>query len=75
VVGLFCYLTKLDEGIRSAYICVVIIIGADHFADLSPPIDRVATSQSVQSWASWYRGFSQKLGRGLRQRVHGQVAR
>ena len=41
VVGLFCYLTKLDEGIRSAYICVVIIVGADRLADLSPPIDRV----------------------------------
>ena len=42
VVGLFCYLTKLDDGIRSAYICVVIMIGADRFADLSTPIDRVA---------------------------------
>ena len=37
VVGLFCYLTKLDDGIRSAYICVVIIISTDRFADLRRP--------------------------------------
>jgi uncharacterized membrane protein YgaE (UPF0421/DUF939 family) len=41
MVGLFCYLTKLDEGIRSAYICVVIIVGVDRLADISPPIDRM----------------------------------
>src|SRR5689334_12787368 len=42
VVGLFCYLTKLDDGVRSAYICVAIVIGADRLAVLSPPIERVA---------------------------------
>jgi uncharacterized membrane protein YgaE (UPF0421/DUF939 family) len=42
VVGLFCYLSNLDDGVRSAYICVVIIIGADSLAVLSPPIERVA---------------------------------
>jgi uncharacterized membrane protein YgaE (UPF0421/DUF939 family) len=42
LVGLFCYLANLDDGIRSAYICVVIIIGVDRFAAVSPPIDRVA---------------------------------
>lgn len=41
VVGLFCYVTTLDEGIRSAYICVVIIVGVDRLGDLSPPVDRV----------------------------------
>lgn len=42
LVGMFCHLANLDDGLRSAYICVVIIIGADRFAALSPPIDRVA---------------------------------
>jgi uncharacterized membrane protein YgaE (UPF0421/DUF939 family) len=43
LVGLFCHLTNLDDGLRAAYICVVIIIGADRFAALSPPIGRVAS--------------------------------
>ena len=42
LVGLFCQLAKLDDGLRSAYICVVIIIGTDRLAAVSPPIDRVA---------------------------------
>src|SRR5919108_945211 len=43
LVGLFCHLTNLDDGLRAAYICVVIIIGTDRFAALSPPIGRVAS--------------------------------
>lgn len=42
LVGLVCQLTKLQDGIRSAYVCVIIIMGIDHFAGLSPPIDRVS---------------------------------
>lgn len=42
LVGLFCHLANLDDGLRSAYICVIIIIGADQFGALSAPIDRVA---------------------------------
>ena len=42
LAGLFCHLAGLDDGLRSAYICVVIIIGVDRFAARSPPMGRVA---------------------------------
>jgi uncharacterized membrane protein YgaE (UPF0421/DUF939 family) len=80
VVGLFCYLIKLDEGIRSAYICVVIIIGADRFADRSPPIDRVATVTVgsslgvVVSWIfakKWDAVFRKGAWRGCALMRHG----
>lgn len=41
VVGLLCYLTGLDDGIRSAYICVLIVIGADPLGLIAPAIERV----------------------------------
>jgi uncharacterized membrane protein YgaE (UPF0421/DUF939 family) len=75
VVGLFCYLTKLDEGIRSAYICVVIMIGADRFADLSTPIDRVAavTVGSILGVVvSWIFAKIETWSSG---RMHGEIAR
>ena len=75
VVGLFCYLTKLDEGIRSAYICVVIMIGADRFADLSTPIDRVAavTVGSILGVVvSW---IFAKIETRSSARMHGEVVR
>jgi uncharacterized membrane protein YccC len=56
VVGLFCYMTKLDDGLRSAYICVIIVFGADRFAALSPPIYRivaVAIGSAVGIGVSW----------------------
>jgi uncharacterized membrane protein YgaE (UPF0421/DUF939 family) len=75
VVGLFCYLTKLDDGIRSAYICVVIIISTDRFADLSPPIDRVAavTVGSILGVVvSW---IFARIGTRSSARTHGGVVR
>jgi uncharacterized membrane protein YgaE (UPF0421/DUF939 family) len=75
VVGLFCYLTKLDDGVRSTYICVAIVIGADRLAVLSPPIERVAavtvgsTLGVVVSWV-----FA-KIGVWSSTRMHGTIAR
>jgi uncharacterized membrane protein YgaE (UPF0421/DUF939 family) len=75
VVGLFCYLTKLDDSVRSAYICVVIIIDADRLAVLSPPIERVAditvgsTLGVVVSWV-----FA-KITAWSSARMHGTIAR
>ncbi len=56
LVGLICQLTKLQEGIRSAYVCVIIIMGIDRFAGVSPPIDRVSAviiGAAVGVGASW----------------------
>lgn len=56
LVGLFCHIFNLDEGLRSAYICVVIILGADRFAVLSPPLDRVmavAIGSAIGVGVSW----------------------
>ena len=75
MVGLFCYLTKLEDGGRSAYIYVVIIIGANRLAVLSPPIERVAavtvgsTLGVVVSWV-----FA-KIGVWSSARMHETIAR
>jgi uncharacterized membrane protein YccC len=56
LAGLFCHLAGLDDGLRSAYICVVIIIGVDRFAALSPPMGRVAAvavGSAVGVGVSW----------------------
>lgn len=42
LVGLICQVTKLEDSLRSAYVCVIIIMGVDRFAGVSPPIDRVS---------------------------------
>jgi hypothetical protein len=43
---------QLDDGVRSAYICVASVIGADRLAVLSPPIESAwQPLQSVQRWA------------------------
>ncbi|RTL69048.1 MAG: hypothetical protein EKK42_08130 [Pseudonocardiaceae bacterium] len=42
VTGLFCYLAGLSEGIRSAYVSVIIVIGADPLGLLAPAVERVA---------------------------------
>jgi uncharacterized membrane protein YgaE (UPF0421/DUF939 family) len=41
LAGLFCHFTNLDDGLRSAYICVVIIM-TEGFATPSSPVHRVA---------------------------------
>ncbi|ODU00747.1 MAG: hypothetical protein ABS81_22725 [Pseudonocardia sp. SCN 72-86] len=41
VTGLFCYLAGLSEGIRSAYVSVIIVIGADPLGLLAPAVERV----------------------------------
>ena len=56
LVGLFCHLSNLEDGLRSAYICVVIIIGADRVGALSPPIDRivaVGVGSAIGVGVSW----------------------
>lgn len=43
LVGLICHLAYLDDSVRTAYVSVGIVMAADRFAALSPPIDRIAS--------------------------------
>lgn len=62
VVGMLCYLAGLADGIRSAYICVIIVIGADPSGAIPPAIERIGAvaagsvigvlvSQILAKWA------------------------
>jgi uncharacterized membrane protein YgaE (UPF0421/DUF939 family) len=43
LVGLICHVAYLDDGLRSAYVSVVIVMAADRFVTLSPPLDRIGS--------------------------------
>lgn len=43
IAGLICYLAYLDDGLRSAYISVIIVMAADKFAALTPPMERIVS--------------------------------
>lgn len=43
LVGVICHLAYLDDGLRSANVCVAIVMAADRLDTLSPPLDRIAS--------------------------------
>jgi uncharacterized membrane protein YgaE (UPF0421/DUF939 family) len=43
LVGLICHLAYLDDGLRSAYVSVAIVMAADKFVTFSPPLDRIGS--------------------------------
>jgi uncharacterized membrane protein YgaE (UPF0421/DUF939 family) len=56
LVGLICHLAYLDDGLRSAYVSVVIVMAADKFVTLTPPLDRIGSvtfGSLVGAGVSW----------------------
>lgn len=43
LVGIFCHLARLDDGLRSAYVSTVIVLVADRVELLAEPLERVGS--------------------------------